>query len=425
MNNYPGKLIVLYGINNLGKSTQAKLLVERLKANGYQAEYLKYAIYSLAPSGEILNDYLRSGNPFNLSPREAQVVQALNRTQYQDELIAKLKAGINVIAEDYKGTGIAWGLGAGVDETFLKKINSHLINEDLVFLFDGERFRQAIENHHKHENDEDLTSKVRWAHLKLREEYGWYKINANLPIEEIHEEIWGQIKLMLEGTNNEEKEKTTKKPKEIYNYSGFQAIGEILTDGGKTILNSEPEIKPEENKAEELLSETELRTESKTEEKLEKQIQNYIELPETISKNPILRVEKINEAAKLPQKAHAEDAGYDLYANDYYSIAPYAHALVSTGVRLAIPDGYVGLIWDKSGVAFEGMKTMGGVIDSNYRGEIKVIIKNLSEDMYNIVPGQKIAQILIQAISNIGISEENINDETERQAGGFGSSGKF
>ncbi|MHB8904210.1 MAG: nucleoside/nucleotide kinase family protein, partial [Patescibacteria group bacterium] len=144
-----GKLIVLYGINNLGKSTQAKLLVERLKANGYKAEYLKYPIYDLNPSGVILNDYLRNGNSYELSAKEAQIIYALNRTQYQAELIDKLRAGINIIAEDYRGTGIAWGLGAGVDENFLKKINSHLVPEDLVFLFDGDRFRQAIENNHK------------------------------------------------------------------------------------------------------------------------------------------------------------------------------------------------------------------------------------------------------------------------------------
>ncbi len=404
MNNYPGKLIVFYGINNLGKSTQAKLLVERLKANGYQSEYVKYAIYSLPPSGEILNNYLRNGNPLNLSAREAQIIQVLNRTQYQEELIAKLKAGINVVAEDYKGTGIAWGLGAGVDETFLKKINSHLIDEDLVFLFDGERFRQSIENNHKHENDEDLMNKVRWAHLKLREEFNWYKINANSAIEEIHEEIWKETLKKIQGIKTED-EAVIIKPKEVYNYSGFQAISEILTDGGKTVLNSEPEAKIKQEK------ETEIKSEINSE--INSEIKN------------ILRVEKINSQAKLPQKAHEGDAGYDLYANDYCSIAPYAHALVPTGIKMAIPDGYVGLIWDKSGIAFEGIKTMGGVIDSNYRGEIKIIIKNLSEDIYNIIPGQKIAQILIQNISQMEISEENINDETSRQANGFGSTGKF
>lgn len=398
MNNYPGKLIVFYGINNLGKSTQAKLLVERLKANGYQAEYLKYPIYNLAPSGIILNNYLRNSNPHHLNAKEAQIIYAMNRTQYQTDLIAKLKAGVNVIAEDYKGTGIAWGLGAGVNENFLKDINSHLINEDLVFLFDGERFRQAIENSHKHENDDDLMTKVRWAHLKLREEYGWWKINANLAIEEIHEEIWASVRELLEGPRIVTPlAPNINKVKETYSYSGFQAIGDIITDNRQTIINPEP--------TKETLSDNNQKT--------------------TKNINNILTVEKLNEAAKIPQKAHEGDAGYDLYAFDYYSISPYGQVLVSTGIKMAIPYGYVGLIWDKSGLAFEGLKTMGGVIDSNYRGEIKVIIKNLSEEFYNIIPGQKIAQILIQAVSDLEIKEETISDLTTREANGFGSTGKF
>ncbi len=381
MSNYPGKLIVLYGINNLGKSTQAKLLVEKLKSQGYQAEYLKYPVYDIKPSGEILNDYLRNGNNFQLSPREAQIIYALNRDQYQEELIKKLKSGINIVAEDYKGTGIAWGLGAGVEEKFLKSINSHLIDEDLVFLFDGERFRQAIEDGHQHENDDDLVNKVRWAHLKLREEYGWYKINANLAIEEIHEHIWNQVKKLLEGI----KAASSNPP-------GFQAIGEIINNNHKPIFEDViPDKKTlvENNSSSELLA------------------------------------EKINHQAKLPQKAHSGDAGYDLYSTDYYSIAPYAQALVSTGIKLAIPVNHVGLIWDKSGLASEGITTMGGVIDSTYRGEVKVVVKNLSEDIFNIIPGQKIAQILIQPISQIIINEGKINDQTGRQANGFGSSGRF
>ena len=66
-----------------------------------------------------------------------------------------------------------------------------------------------------------------------------------------------------------------------------------------------------------------------------------------------LRVEKLNPEAKLPQKAHPEDAGFDLYANDYYSIPAYGQALVQTGIKLAIPQGFAGLIWDKSGLAMK------------------------------------------------------------------------
>lgn len=406
MKGYGGKLIVLYGINNLGKSTQAKLLVERLKANGYQAEYIKYPIYSLNPSGELLNDYLRNGNPYGLNVKEAQIIYAMNRTQYQTELIAKLKAGINVIAEDYKGTGIAWGLGAGVDEDFLKKINSHLILEDLVFLFDGERFRQAIEENHKHENNEDLITKVRWAHLKLREEYGWLKINANNTIEEIHEELWTKIYEFLNGENINELNSLNNLALETnHNYSGFKTVNEIISNNqAKSFPTQTQKSQPAHSLSEEFLA------------------------LKTTNKNKLadrLLIEKLNKDAKLPTKAHLGDAGYDLYSNDYYSISPYGQALISTGLKMAIPNGYVGLIWDKSGLAKDGLKTMGGVIDENYRGEVKVVIKNLSESDFNVVLGQKIAQILIQKVDNFEVCEEEINDITERAENSFGSSGKF
>jgi thymidylate kinase len=188
-----GKFITLYGINNLGKTTQAKIIVERLTAQGFSAEYLKYPIYEIKPSGLLLNNYLRQGNIHNLNAREVQIIYVLNRTQFEKTLETKLAAGINIIAEDYIGTGLAWGIGTGVDELFLKELNSHLIKEDLAFLFDGERFLSGKEINHKFETDDELTQKVRQVHKKLGEEFGWIKINANLSIEEINEQLFQEI----------------------------------------------------------------------------------------------------------------------------------------------------------------------------------------------------------------------------------------
>ncbi len=138
-----GKFIALYGINNLGKTTQAKKLVNYFKDKELKAEYVKYAVYDLEPSGKLLNDYLRKGNPYNLSSREFQILQVLNRKQYEPILIDKLNKGINIISEDYKGTGIAWGIAAGVDETFMKYINKLLLEEDLVFYLMVKDFYKA------------------------------------------------------------------------------------------------------------------------------------------------------------------------------------------------------------------------------------------------------------------------------------------
>ena len=193
MQNGRGKFIVFYGINNLGKTTQAKILVDKLKLHGLKAEYLKYPVYDIAPSGPILNNYLRQHNFYNLTPREAQIIYAFNRLQFEETLKQKLARSINVVAEDYCGTGIAWGLAAGLNKNFLKYLNSHLLKEDLSFLFDGERFLESLEYHHQHETNEQLITRARVAHLRLGYELGWTMLDANQSIKQIHDKIWNQV----------------------------------------------------------------------------------------------------------------------------------------------------------------------------------------------------------------------------------------
>jgi len=192
-----GKLIVFYGVNNTGKTTQAKILVDKLKAQKIKAEYIKYPIYSLKPSGDILNNYLRGGNEYDLTPRENQIINALNRTQFNPKLEEKLLEGINIVAENYISTSIAWGVASGVSQKFLTNINSHLQKEDLAFLFRGERFLNSIEKGHKHENNNKLINKVKKVYLELAQRNNWEIINANQKIEEIHKQIWNKINKFL------------------------------------------------------------------------------------------------------------------------------------------------------------------------------------------------------------------------------------
>ncbi|MCX6800305.1 MAG: dUTP diphosphatase [Candidatus Falkowbacteria bacterium] len=137
----------------------------------------------------------------------------------------------------------------------------------------------------------------------------------------------------------------------------------------------------------------------------------------------MLKVEKISPLAHTPTRAHATDAGLDLYSSKYYTLMPGERKLISTGVKMVIPDGYVGLVWDKSGIAKIGVHTMAGVIDSGYRGEILVNIINLSNNIYTITPGQKVAQLLIQKVENPLIIEEIVKNDTDRGVKGFGSTG--
>ena len=98
---------------------------------------------------------------------------------------------------------------------------------------------------------------------------------------------------------------------------------------------------------------------------------------------------------------------------------------VRTGIAAQIPEGYVGLVWDKSGIAIkEGIKTLGGVIDSGYRGEILVGMINLGDKDYVFETGHKLAQLLIQKVEHIEVVEVRELSETPRGKGGFGSTGK-
>jgi len=138
-----------------------------------------------------------------------------------------------------------------------------------------------------------------------------------------------------------------------------------------------------------------------------------------------LKIKKLHPNAKVPTYAHHGDAGFDLYAIESVSIPVGARVLVGTGIAIEIPDGYVGLIWDKSGLSMvHGLKNLGGVIDAGYRGEIKAGVVNLSDEDYTITAGHKVAQMLIQKVERADIKEVTELSDTSRGHGGFGSTGK-
>ncbi|MFA7208896.1 MAG: dUTP diphosphatase [Parcubacteria group bacterium] len=137
-----------------------------------------------------------------------------------------------------------------------------------------------------------------------------------------------------------------------------------------------------------------------------------------------IRIKKLETDAKIPQYAIAGDAGMDFFSLEDLELRPMERSACRTGIAMQIPDGYVGLIWDKSGIAIKsGIKVLGGVIDSGYRGEVKIGLVNLSQETYKIGKGDKIAQMLIQKVENPEVIEVGGLDETERGNGGFGSTG--
>lgn len=137
-----------------------------------------------------------------------------------------------------------------------------------------------------------------------------------------------------------------------------------------------------------------------------------------------MRFKKLHPEAKVPAFAHATDAGMDLFTVEDFTIEPGQRLSVPTGIALAVPTGHVGLIWDKSGVSQKrGVKTLGGVIDEEYRGEIFVGVVNVGEEEQKFSEGDKIAQIIIQTVEHPELVEVQEFEQTARGEGRFGSTG--
>ena len=144
---------------------------------------------------------------------------------------------------------------------------------------------------------------------------------------------------------------------------------------------------------------------------------------------------KLDENAKMPEKAHTSDAGYDLFAPYDFYVSPtewipmapgckIGSATIDTGVHMQIPDGYVGMIKSKSGLNVKHGLIAEGVVDANYTGGIVVKLYNLSNEPYHFKKGDKITQIVVMPIPQVELVGVDKLDETERGEGGFGSSGR-
>ena len=190
-------LITIYGTNNMGKSTHAKLVVERLEARGKKAKYVKYPVYDLEPTGPHLNRILRSGESQNITEEELQMWFSLNRYQFQPTIQKWLDEGYTVVAEDYIGTGIAWGTAKGADPVWLERLNQCLIQEDLAILIDGDRVESAMEALHIHERNDDLIRKCRQVLQDLAEKHQWRTVLLQDKKEDTAKLIWEVVESRL------------------------------------------------------------------------------------------------------------------------------------------------------------------------------------------------------------------------------------
>ena len=144
-----------------------------------------------------------------------------------------------------------------------------------------------------------------------------------------------------------------------------------------------------------------------------------------------IQIQKLRESARIPHRGSAFAAGYDLYAapadGQPIEIPPHTTAMVGTGLAVAIPEGYFGGVFARSGLASkQGLRPANcvGVIDADYRGECTVALHNDTDAPRTIQPGDRIAQLVILPFLAAEFEETDTLPETDRGAGGFGSTGK-
>lgn len=140
-----------------------------------------------------------------------------------------------------------------------------------------------------------------------------------------------------------------------------------------------------------------------------------------------VNIKRLDPTVELPSYAYSGDAGLDLRANEDIVLKPFERTLISTGLAIALPDGYAGFVQPRSGMAIkQGFTILNtpGLIDAHYRGELKVIAINLDANRpISIKRGDRIAQLVIQQVPVVNLVEVDELDETDRGTGGFGSSG--
>jgi dUTP pyrophosphatase len=137
-----------------------------------------------------------------------------------------------------------------------------------------------------------------------------------------------------------------------------------------------------------------------------------------------VKLHRMDKSVEAPCYAKQGDAAFDLRSSEEKLIKAGEKNTVKTGLRIAVPDGYCGLIWDRSGLAAKhGIHCLAGVLDSGYRGEIIVVLQNLAKEDFLVEKNMRMAQMLIQPVAAADLVEVDDLDDTERGSGGFGSTG--
>lgn len=140
-----------------------------------------------------------------------------------------------------------------------------------------------------------------------------------------------------------------------------------------------------------------------------------------------LKIVRTRDSVPMPKYDIEGDAGFGLYVGERIVLQPMERASINTGYKMEIPEGCVGIIYERSGLSFKhGIITYGNVIDSGYRGEVRVGVMNLGKEAYTFEPGHKVAQMIIHSYEEVKFKEVQGGElsESDRGERGFGSTGK-
>lgn len=409
-----GKLIVIDGTDGSGKATQTKLLTDRLIRAGFDVAITDFPQYNTKSAG-LVEEYLsgKYGAADEVGPYRASVFYACDRYDASFKIKKWLSEGKIVISNRYVMANMGHQ-GGKIDNPLERKHFFDWLYELEYEIFDIPRPDLNIILH--------VPAEISQTLARQRQKEDW-----NGKTNDIHQENFSHLK------------KAEQTYLEIaHNFPGVvlieaaqngrilsrEHIGDLVWQEIIKLFKPSP-YSPNFKKLHEINPHT-----------IDFPVyrQSGATWPYGVGVNPgdlnkpsplKLKIEKISPWAKLPSRAFKHDAGLDLYSADYYSLVPKDFAIIKTGIKMAIPEGYVGLVWDKGGIAKSGIHTLAGVVDSGFRGEVTVELTNLSQDIYHIAPGQKIAQLIIQKVETPEIVEGIINDITDRAGGRFGSSGLF
>lgn len=436
MEKYKGKFIVIDGTDGSGKTTQLNLLADKLRQDGFAVEIADFPQYNTKSAGAI-EEYLsgKYGQAEEVGPYKASIFYAVDRYDASFQIKEWLKEGKIVLSNRYVSSNMGHQ-GSKFSNPLERKAFFNWLYDLEYRMFEIPKPDLSIILHVESEIAQELAKKRQredWTgktkdihednleHLKKAEKiyqeiassFANFKLikctnkGKILPPEEISYLVWIYVKrvISLGGTSAAK---------------NWQAVSDIISKNHGLIqetINKQSDKVSTENEKDttdwlaEKADDKEPILISVKEEKDNNQVsppKQFNSLSNSNNTNQdktIIKIKKIDDNGKKPDKDRLEDASFNLYAAEYCSIPPYQQASIKTGWQIYLPTNYQGLIYDQEELARSGFKIMGGYLAPNSEQEIEVVFKNLSEDIYHIAPGQKIARLLIQLAPQIGLSE--------------------